>query len=481
MNKKSFLTILLSLIVGLNLSAQVAKVKTDEFIELLNTVWILSNGCSDTAVYNAVYNNFGNYANHSVVKLFKADNANSAINYSHNFQYAVLPYFALKLSEDKNGKICFDEKGFENDCLLSPFWKKNSIKQIVSDLSDFRRVSDFKSYYDNNLKFNQAQEVVYNLTAKTIDAEVVGEIFGRKINSVSFYQVKTRPQFDLGVPFVSVDGEIMPVFSCLSDEMLNPSYIIPGEFVRQQLPKYNLVLGLMTALVVDEFGDVDGDLKDVCSKCSESLLHLYDVKVNEFDVDDKNLVSKWFPLVLMNDYSKNAKTSGCATDFIRKAYEMGFVWHLDALDFMRNYYENRSVYVRLKDFLPQLVGYMSLLATTSNEIKAEYDFCHSPFIKSVFPAEGTVLDMSNDSIVITIHFSQEILNLKSVTINSLRKTKDNKSYSYSMIAPETLSFRISTKEARNIGFYGISIASDSVTNVLGNNMVRDFSVKYYLP
>lgn len=50
-----------------------------------------------------------------------------------------------------------------------------------------------------------------------------------------------------------------------------------------------------------------------------------------------------------------------------------------------------------------------------------------------------------------------------------------------MITPEILSFRISTKVARNIGFYGISIASDMVTNVLGNNMVKDFYVKYFLP
>lgn len=55
---------------------------------------------------------------------------------------------------------------------------------------------------------------------------------------------------------------------------------------------------------------------------------------------------------------------------------------------------------------------------------------------------------------------------------------DNKSYF--MITSEILSFRISTIVARNIGFYGISIASDMVTNVLGNNMVKDFYVKYFL-
>lgn len=484
MDKKILAILIIVLAPLLILHGQTVKVASNEGIELMNTVWVLANGAADTATSRDVSERFGAFTEHEAVKLLRRRSSESAIHYVRNFEQVILPCMGLKIGIGAGGEIGFDMGELEEGKMLYPYWKREMMESFLHSLGDFYRCSKFHDYYiaadEQNQRAIEAFERVYG----NIDMSKVNGILGSKIKEVQFIAPITRLSKEYSVPFVFVDGEPLPMFYDADSELQHPSHFAPFNILS---PYGNdPLLGLLTALYVREehtqerwdggtpgfIHAVSEILKSYCRNCDTGGFQVW------------NFMSRWMPILLANEYCKDDEHA--RAQYIRKADEMGFVWHRDAIDFMQYYYQDRDKYKTIADFMPQIKAYVAYLPEILDELTADYDAAMHPYAISVYPAPNTVLDMSGDSIEIVVRFSQAIMENSTVTIgiNSLYKDYDQRlATDYSLPDRHTLKFRMETKTAKEIGFYGISIISIFHENKYEylNPDTRDFNITYFQP
>lgn len=148
---------------------------------------------------------------------------------------------------------------------------------------------------------------------------------------------------------------------------------------------------------------------------------------------------------------------------------------------MRHYYDNRSSYKSIIDFIPQLEGYICTLPSALSKLNFEKEYRRSTFVTDVFPAPYTTLDMSKEQIDIFISFSQNIDTVMAVSMLSLFEYNRDVNCTFKLINSNTLQVSIPSATAKKIGFYGVKIKANHVNNSFGLPMSSDFSVNYYQP
>lgn len=84
---------------------------------------------------------------------------------------------------------------------------------------------------------------------------------------------------------------------------------------------------------------------------------------------------------------------------------VGIIWQKRAVQFMENFYSNRTIYPHFIDFMPQLIGFFQFIVRDFDRVIAEYDN-RNPYIINVFPADGSQINMSQDTIKIEVKFSE---------------------------------------------------------------------------
>ena len=183
----------------------------------------------------------------------------------------------------------------------------------------------------------------------------------------------------------------------------------------------------------------------------------------------------------MIDEYFNGNVISDAGKYIKNANNIGFSWHEDGLKFMRHYYDNRSFYKSIIDFIPQLEGYICTLPSALSKLNFEKEYRRSTFVTDVFPAPYTTLDMSKEQIDIFVTFSQNVDTVMSVSLLSLYEHNSDVEFTFNLLNPTTLKVSIPVVNAKKIGFYGIKIKANHVNNSFGLPMSSDFSVNYYQP
>lgn len=66
---------------------------------------------------------------------------------------------------------------------------------------------------------------------------------------------------------------------------------------------------------------------------------------------------------------------------------------------------NRNIYPHFSDFMPQLIGFFQFIVRDFDRVVAEYNN-RNPYVINVYPADGTQINMSQDTIKIEVKFSE---------------------------------------------------------------------------
>lgn len=468
--KKYLYSVLFAFFAILGLSAQAVSVTGNECLELLNTVWILANGSSDTDSYQNVTTHFGDFSTHRAVDMLRKQNDEVMI-YCTNFENVVLPYTAMQMKIGKNGAIVFDMREFEPGKMLRSYWKADEMSKFIDALDDFYQKSDFNQYYTSVMKKEGGFLSMLNIYGTGVNLIEINRILGSDIKNVKFvvgYHLD-RINPDYAVPFAYVDGRLLPMYFDVRSEMVCPSGFVKSGLIQRR----EYALGLFTALVSEELRNESDN--SFISGYYEALLTIVDSENDKQGFQLWNFMSHWAPLLLMDEYMKDTPD---ADRYITKAENWGFCWHRSAIEYMQYYYTNRDKYSRFIDFVPQLKAYVAYLPENIALMKSDYDVRNNAYVESIYPSPQTELDMSGRTIDFEVKFSQPVIaSAVKININSIYKPSSEISIIRTMTDDRTLKFSIPTDVARQIGFYGLTV--NAVSRM--NRPVKDLNVTYFQP
>lgn len=466
--KKYFVIVTFMLMSASLLCAQAVRVTTNECVELLNTVWILANGTTDTWSQQSVTEKFGRLADHRAVSMLKKEN-HDAIIYVKNFEHIGLPYAALQMKIGKGGTITIDAEKLKTDKMMLG-WQPDRMGEFLSALGDFYRTSEFDKFYKSEVKVNNN----LSMYSHDVDLTKVNALLGLDIKSVQYIVTfrLMQPADRYGVPFVHVDGRLLPMFFDSDSEAQCPSVFVCSALGMKPL---RYVEGLFTAVIAEELRN---DSHLFIPEYYYALFNLFseneDLELRGFQVF--NFMTKYAPLLLLDEYYKESpdKQQQC----IARVEEYGFFWHRAVVEYMQHYYNDRARYPRFTDFVPQLESYIAYLPEISDRMKAAYDVSRNVYAESVYPSPYTDLDLSGENIDYEVKFSQPIKSSSvHITLKSLYRQTEPTKISHSMADALTLRFSVPTALIRKIGFYGLTIKAGTQTGA----SVKPVEVTYYQP
>lgn len=448
-------------------------IQNNECLDLLNTVWILGNGSSDAQILELINANFSDFVNHKAVRMLKAYDEELAVFQTAYFKNVSLPYTALKMQINKNNNITISKSELENCDIRNADWNVDKIDEFIQQLNDFYTKSNFHSFYQELTNKNNDNMIFLQRNCSRIDLKKINNIFGLNINSVSFISPIIIPSEKYSVPYLIIDNKLLPISYNHRHEAFSPSNYAPLYKNKVGDP----LLAIFVALS-------NNCLRNYSSKSTElpgAIFSLMMTMGKEKNISIENFINQWLPLILIDEYFYGNTVSE-AGNYVKIAHDKGFSWHEDGLKFMRHYYENRSSYKSIVDFIPQLEGYICTLPALLSKLDFEKEYRNSTFVRDVFPAPYTTLDMSKEKIDIFLSFSQNIDTVVAVSVLSLfeHNSKDEV-FTFKLINPNTLQVSISSAVAKKIGFYGIKIKANHVNNMYGLPLSSDFSVNYYQP
>jgi hypothetical protein len=175
---------------------------------------------------------------------------------------------------------------------------------------------------------------------------------------------------------------------------------------------------------------------------------------------------------------------------IRDDERQGFIWQERSVSFLENYTENRDVYKTFFDFVPQLVGYFGFIADNFDDVLTEYAN-RAPYVIQIYPAPHTMLDLSKDSVTITITFSENM----GIHCEGFKPLMHNRDYvpksEDGNNAPQQIrSFwmddrnyvvKMATDVVKDAGIYGVKLYGMFMQDRFVHTIREDFVVEYELP
>ena len=472
--KRVVLFLFITLVIN-NLVAQNITVSTNECLEMLNTIWILSNGSDDAASKSMVEKQFSKFKSHNVVKKMYIRNYQDRVfYYEPEFVYKSLPFFALFLKIDNN-VVKLDKTKLDENKDIKACFDPDELDSFISDLSDFYNKSNFHAYYLKNIKSNKKNIDSTKNDIKLIDTNKINDIFGTDIKSVNFIVPLIQVSNNFRMPLVIVNDEFLPLFFSFSDE-LHHCIVFDENYPD------NYSFDLIYALSVKQVKAYTSTSHDLPGALFYFLRSYNNISQNCV-YNMSNLITTWMPFLLIDKYYKDDVKY--RDYFIDKANHYGFYWHKDALCFMDNYYSNRNQFKTITDYVPQIEGFLCYISSVYQDVEISKltnpDQFTDFYVTSVFPAHYSVLDLSKENVDIRITFSKQIKEVLSVHINSLHTLTHNVKYKYEIVNPNTLVVSIPVDVIKSIGFYGLKIKAYHVNDVNGNNLISDFIVNYYQP
>jgi hypothetical protein len=382
----------------------------DERFELTSIVFRLAG--AEEYVNNEVVNYaesidayFAPYKEHALIKFVKEIRERDEIAYN-----AVSG--STYLLEIKNSKLFFNQektdltKYLENDTR----WTEQTLHQYAMLLNTFYRDTKFKKFYNQHKDLYAETEKRFDELLKTIQIDWFqsfwGKLFGNfdvyvsLSNGKSNYALRSynRDGFSeqgiiIGCPQVDKDG--MPTFISNYDNTGNPFFnaktlsVVIHEFMHyftnQLIPKYN---SQMIEAAEKIFPYVKEQLRAVAYGDASAIIW---EGLNE---------------LFVNMYFREHPT-GMEKYNIARDERYGFVWMRRAVQLMDNFYQYRTLYPCIEDFMPQIISFINHSGNTIEQIMDEYTHAN-PYVVNIFPCLNSIV--SPDIKEIRIDFSHPMWN-----------------------------------------------------------------------
>ena len=215
MKNSIFLTVLLFTCSVATQAANI-NVNLDPRIELINTVWSLAND-SNVVIndFTELDNYFEPFKNHKVM-----------LDLKNNYPIVkipkhIIPLLALQLEISGSGKLLFQPQSPTMERWVRNIFPGNSFDELLANLNDFYEVSSFPEYY-NNLQNAKKEELgrINNHVAHDKEVQSVADFFELTNSNINFFVSYSTNDSLYGVPYITVDDIIKPMFVDQDMEMM---------------------------------------------------------------------------------------------------------------------------------------------------------------------------------------------------------------------------------------------------------------------
>jgi len=286
-----------------------------------------------------------------------------------------------------------------------PRWKDETINQFIKLLDKFYRETKFKTFYNRHQNLYATTEKRFDEMLQTIHEEwfqsFFGEVFGNPAiylslsngpSNYSFnaYRKDSLSDYGIIIGCSSVDEEGIPYFL---------------HFYRDNKPVYNTYL---IQVIIHEFSHhfsnpMVTEHEQEMIAAAEKMFPYVSERMSKYSYDEaKSILYEGLNELFVNMYFQENNIQLFTRYFISGDENRGFVWMRRAIRFMNNFYENRTLYPHISDFMPQLVSFINASGDQIEKIMDEYN--HSfPYVVSVFPGLNTTV--SADVKEIRVEFS----------------------------------------------------------------------------
>jgi len=168
--------------------------------------------------------------------------------------------------------------------------------------------------------------------------------------------------------------------------------------------------------------------------------------------------------------------------YLQREYtERGFYWMQRSLQFMNNFYDNRSMYSSINEFYARIPGFINYIADDFIIVKNEYEN-RKPYVINVYPANhSNIADLQNLSeIVVTFStpmatdcFATKYIEDSTITpmpydVNGLYWKDD-----YSFVIPIQKDTPLEKDH-----LFGIELGSDLFVSKTGYSMQDDYRITF---
>jgi len=278
-------------------------------------------------------------------------------------------------------------------------WTEQLFKTFVTQLNDFYQKTKFRNFYS---KHNDLYSVAVNrmdTLLQDIHYDWIKALFGDK-------------NADLPLVVVSLcNGPGNYAFSLKThNERKRNGIVIGCGADAGGLPYFSQ--GMIPIIIHELFHPYITPLVSKCWAEIESAAHIIYPYVEEKMQKQaygsaKIVMSEWLVRLVSILYFQEHPLRGSDIEhFIRAEHNQGFIWMERSVLFMKHFNENRSHYVTLNDFMPQIISFINYSADNFSQILKEYDD-RAPYVVDVFPAIGSSIISQN---TIEVRFSEAMIN-----------------------------------------------------------------------
>jgi hypothetical protein len=331
---------------------------------------------------------FASYKKHPLVTFLKK------IRRSHGISYNCISGVAYAL-EIRSGKIGF-RAGYDLDNAASieaidNRWDKKTLLRYVELLNDFYSKSRFHEFYEQHSGLYAIAAEKMDEILAYVDGEWFEKFYGRPFGEPDIFIGLTNGPSNYGL---SSPGEGYGIIiGCFADQ--------------NSAPRFS---GLAFETIIHELNHNYADpLADEFAPQTEAAIERIAPQVGKMlasgAYDKTAMLPEWLTRLGTLMYGKEYTSEEEVSYTITQDARVGFIWQQRAFDFMANFTANREQYPYFRDFMPQLVAFFNFTADNFDKVVFEYEN-REPYVVSVYPAAGSELDISQETIEIRISFSE---------------------------------------------------------------------------
>ena len=332
---------------------------------------------------------FAPYKKHPLIAFLKK------IRRSHGISYNCISGVAYAL-EIKDGKIGF-RAGYNLDSAASieaidsyNRWDKKTLLRYVELLNDFYSKSRFHEFYEQHSGlYTVAAEKMDEILAY-VDGEWFEKFYGRPFGEPDIFVSLTNGPSNYGLDAPGEGYGI--IIGCFADQ--------------NNAPRFS---GLAFETIIHELNhNYAGPLAFEFAPQMEAAVEKIAPKIWKMlasgAYSKAAMLPEWLTRLGTLMYGKEYASEEIPYTITQDA-RVGFIWQQRAFDFMSNFTANREQYPYLRDFMPQLVAFFNFTADNFDKVVFEYEN-REPYVVNVYPAVGSELDLSQETIEIRISFSE---------------------------------------------------------------------------
>lgn len=374
---------------------------------------------------------------------------------------------ALKIED---GHIVLDEK--EADYIIShdDRWSKESFREYAVLLDKFYRKSRFHDFFmEHSGMYGKAREYALPYL-KYIDMSWFPEYFGGKDRNLTVCLGLSIGLSNYGLSSIyggdpeKEDDDIFIVIGCGHEKDGVPTFandwIVPVPVIIHEICHTytnNLARGCYP-MIAESMEKVFNEVKDrIVSAHAQPR-----IMANEF-------INELFVIQYMLD---NENLRGYAMYHVAENQENGYFWMWRAVEFMRNFSENRDKFPIARDFMPHLVDFCNRLPLDWPVIRHEFDTRH-PYVVGTFPVNGCTVSADTDEIRILFSRDMKTSAWGSIPVEGMEVLKGQFEWTDS----RTLSIRLSEPLVQG-RTYGIALLWYSCIALNGHRLEDNYEITF---